>query len=607
MTGKGLSWDHKTGKGTSLLAALAMILALLPMAATPSVATDDTPVEVIVRELAPLTDTAETLVERVGGAVLENLEIIGGFTATVPASMVDTLATDPSVSAVTPNAALQLSSAGWTDATGVDPNPSTYDGSVNRVADSILQSPDFWSQGYKGAGIDVALIDSGVVPVNGLTYPGKVVNGPDLSFESQSDTFRYLDTFGHGTHMAGIIAGRDDGAPISGTGQDFLGVAPESRIVSVKVAGHDGATDVSQVIAAIDWVVQHKNDNGLNIRVLNLSFGTDSTQSYVLDPLAFAVEQAWNAGIVVVVSAGNDGNEHALRNPAMDPFVIAVGASNKGNTRPKIKSVMDFSNCGTLERSVDIVVPGESIASLAAPGSSAYDDYPRSVVGGRYMLGSGTSQATAFVSGAAALILSQRPDLNPDQVKALLMENANGKFDRSVDQLCYGAGLPDLAKVRDRMVERNDKGIPKTVQRHTPSTGLGSLEASRGTDHLEMGGAVLEGEQDIFGNTWDGTSWSTAAAQGTSWSGGDWNGTSWSGLSWSGLSWSGLSWSGTSWSGLSWSGLSWSGTSWSDKVWSGTSWSGLSWSGTSWSGTSWSGLSWSSSNPSDVANGLRWD
>jgi len=488
---------------------------------------------------------------------------------------------------VIPDTPVQLTASGWTDATGVDPNPQTYEGSVNRIAEGILQAGTYWGEGYTGAGVDVALIDSGVVPVNGLTWPGKVINGPDLSFESQSDEFRYMDTYGHGTHMASIIAGRDDGADPGDSA--FMGVAPGARIVSVKVADHNGATDVSQIIAAIDWVVQHRNDNGMNIRVLNLSFGTNSNQSYLLDPLAFAVEQAWNAGIVVVVAAGNDGNETALRNPAVDPYVIAVGATNTAATRPRITSVMSFSNCGTDDRHVDLVVPGESIAGLVAPGSAAADNHPESVVGGRYILGSGTSQSAALISGAAALILEKSPEATPDQVKLLLMENSDDRF-KKVDPNCAGDGIPNLEWAYQEVIKF---GLPEDVQAFAPATGVGSLEASRGTDHLENAGVVLEGEQDIFGNLWDGTSWSTAAAQGTSWSGGDWNGTSWSGTSWSGTSWSGTSWSGTSWSGTSWSGTSWSDAVWSDKHWSGTSWSGTSWSGTSWSGTFWSGTSWS--------------
>ena len=235
--------------------------------------------------------------------------------------------------------------------------------------------------------IDVAVIDSGVVPVQGLTTGGKVINGPDLSFDSQSEDLRYMDTYGHGTHLAGIIAGYD------GTRTGFLGVAPGARIVNVKVANYEGAVDVSQVIAAIDWVVQHRNDNGMNIRVINLAYGTDSVQPADVDPLSFAVEQAWRAGIVVVVAAGNDGNSTALRNPAFNPYVIAVGASDSNYTgKPGDDFVASFTNCGTSDRYIDVLAPGRSIISLRNPGSAADVEHPEARIGDRFFLGSGTSQ-----------------------------------------------------------------------------------------------------------------------------------------------------------------------------------------------------------------------
>ena len=142
----------------------------------------------------------------------------------------------------------------------------------------------WWQAGYTGAGVDVAVIDTGVNPVEGLATPGKIVYGPDLSLESQADAFRNLDTNGHGTFMAGLIAGRDSAlqqpyaaAPASA----YRGMAPDARIVSIKVGVADGGVDVSQVIAAIDWVVQHRYDNGMNIRVINLSYGTNSTQDAI--------------------------------------------------------------------------------------------------------------------------------------------------------------------------------------------------------------------------------------------------------------------------------------------------------------------------------------
>src|SRR4029079_11488436 len=133
--------------------------------------------------------------------------------------------------------------------------------------------------------IDVAIIDSGVAPVMGLDGRNKVVYGPDLSLESQAPALTNLDTLGHGTLMAGLIAGND------GTAGGYRGLAPDARLLSLKVATADGGADVTQVIAAINWVVQHKSDNGLNIRVLNLSYGTNSLQSSSVDPLSYAVEQ----------------------------------------------------------------------------------------------------------------------------------------------------------------------------------------------------------------------------------------------------------------------------------------------------------------------------
>jgi serine protease AprX len=447
---------------------------------------------------------------------------------------------------------------------------------------------DYWAKGYTGTGVDVALIDSGISSVAGINLAGKVVNGLDISFESQADNLRYLDTYGHGTHMAGIIAGRDsltDPLQAQKDGE-FVGVAPGARILNVKVADSNGAVDVSQVIAAVDWVVQHRNDNGLNIRVLNLSFGTNGTQQYTLDPLVYAVQQAWESGIVVVVAAGNDGNAAALRNPAFNPFVIAVGASDTGGTeRSSDDFVTDFSNCGTSVRHVDLVAPGRSIESLRVPGSSADAKYPSAVVDTRFFKGSGTSQSAAIVSGAAALVINQRPGITPDQVKALLMKSAK-RLDSS-SSTCQGAGTLSLGKALKTKT-------PRASQEFNAPSGTGLLDLARGSAKLIDGTVVLDGEQDIFGVEFDSASWSTAAAQSASWSGGTWNGSSWSGASWSSASWSGASWSSASWSSASWSGASWSSASWSSASWSGASWSSASWSGKSWSSASWSSNVWSS-------------
>jgi serine protease AprX len=552
-----------------LVAALSLTCLIFPQtltnATTSSSSSSSTAVGVIVQAAPGQVRAAVHSVTGLGGTVGRSLGIIGGFTATVPATSLSGLRGRPGVRAVTPNRTVHLTTDSYDGASDA--------GSPWRTAWS-MGAANAWAAGFTGRGVDVALVDSGIAPVAGLTGAGKVVNGPDLSFDSQSDSTRYLDGYGHGTHLAGIIAGRDP----STTGDqrkrrdfnDFIGVAPDSRLVNVKVADSTGATDVSQVIAAIDWVVQHRQDNGLNIRVLNLSFGTDAAQSYRDDPLAFAAEVAWRNGIVVVAAAGNEGTGLGrLSNPAIDPFVVSVGADAAAGT-PSVSddAVTNFSSRGDGVRNPDLVAPGKSLVSLRVPGSWIDKNHPEGLVNDRYFRGSGTSQAAATISGAAADLLQQRPSLTPDQVKALLTTTASPLSNTPV--VAQGAGMVNMAAALRAPT-------PDAVQSFVQSTGSGSLDAARGSLHLEQNGVRLDGERDIFGQPFDAGAMAAATAASSSWSGGTWNGSSWSGSSWSGSSWSGSSWSGSSWSGSSWSGSSWSGSSWSGSSWSGSSWSDAGW------------------------------
>jgi serine protease AprX len=526
---------------------------------------------------------AANAVVRSGGAVNRNLGLIDGFAGLVPSWALMPLATLPGVRSVTPNAAMHPLGATY--------SPTSDIGSLYNTA-GITGARAMWAKGFTGKGVDIALIDTGITPVKGLTTDGKVVNGLDIAFDSQAPNLTHLDAYGHGTHMAGIIAGRDPGAVTGQYATDttsFLGMAPDARLVSVKVGDLTGATDVSQVIAGIDWVVQHRHDRGLNIRLINLSFGTDSTQSYLNDPLAFAAEQAWKAGITVVVSAGNDGQAASgLADPAFDPTLLAVGAvDTNGSLSLSKHTVAAFSDYGSANRGPDLVAPGVHIASLNVPGSFIDVKFGTAGVVGtdhRFLRGSGTSEAAAVTTGAAALLLQEHPKATPDQLKDLLVSTANGLQNASAASQGNGEiSLRDAAEAE----------LTHEKQQFAASTGTGLLELSRGTHHLTVGGVTLTGEKDIFGHPFNSAAIADAEAEQMAWTGGKFNGNSWSGNSWSGNSWSGNSWSGNSWSGNSWSGNSWSGNSWSGNSWSGNSWSGNSWSGNSWSGNSWSGNSWS--------------
>ena len=553
------------------------------------------PISVIVRARPGTKLGLKRDVMRLGGTVQRDLAIIDGFSATVPARALPRLRALPGLLSATRDSRIE--------ALGATYSPVSDMGSPYNVT-QMTGAQQYWKAGFTGKGVDIALIDSGVVPVDGLTAPGKVVNGPDLSLESQAPNLRYLDTFGHGTHMAGIIAGRANAAvagSYDGDSQRFVGMAPDARLISIKVADAHGVTDVSQVIAAIDWVVQHRNDPGLNIRVLSLSYGTDSTQWYGADPLAFAAEQAVKAGILVVAAAGNDGFSHqgTLTNPAYDPHVLAVGAAESKDTLdladdqvPSYSSSGD-TGAGRKSRDPDLVAPGSHVVSLRAPGSYIDQTYGGSgFVTSSLFRGSGTSQAAAVVSGAAALVIQQRPGITPYQLKQLLTRTATSI---KATPAAQGKGELDLAKTLTTPT-------PIGVDTDLFGTGNGSLDGSRGSVKLTADGVTLSGQKDIFGMPFDSAAMALLESAGSSWSGGLWNGSSWSGSSWSGSSWSGSSWSGSSWSGSSWSGSSWSGSSWSGASWSGSSWSGSSWSGSSWSGSSWSGDYWANA----VWSGADW-
>jgi serine protease AprX len=529
---------------------------------------------------------AERMVLRSGGTVERTLPIIHGFAARVPASLVPSLKGLAGVRSVTVNGGGHLKSID--PALGYD--PAGDEGSLSFVRQALHVS-DAWKAGYAGQGVDVALIDSGVARVPGLTS-GNVVDGPDLSFESQYSDVRYRDTFGHGTHMASIIAGRDAAGTPAGyaASMKFNGIAPDARIVSLKVAAADGSADVSQVIAAIGWVTQHAHDNGLNIRVLNLSYGTDSTQASALDPLSYAVEQAWQRGIVVVVAAGNDGtNRVELANPAVNPYVIAVGAEDPKNTAGASDDLVPaFAQRGDTTRHVDVVAPGVHILGLRSPNGFVDQNNAGGRVGARFIRGSGTSQATAIVSGVAALLLQKYPTATPDQLKSMITSTAN-PFPLA-KTLWQGTGLVDVHKA----LGLKPTSAPVQVQRFSAATGTGTLEGARGTNHVALDGMTLTGESDIFGNAWNAETWAAATASNRAWSGGAFNGAVWTGAAWDQPgSWATSTWTADDWTGVGWSSRSWVSRSWVASSWDSRSWVTGTWYSRSWVSDGWADASWS--------------
>jgi serine protease AprX len=496
-------------------------------------------VNVIVRETLPPSDVAERLVRSLGGTVTHELPILGGFSATVPGSALADVAGSSSVGLVWGDGEIAMSSSPTSLYNRLAPNTAWRQSIRLNQVDGI----------YDGAGVAVALLDTGVTESDDLG--DRLLARVDLTPEHDG-----FDRYGHGTHMSGIIAGT--GAASDG---QWTGVAPGADLVSVKVAGPDGSTDVSTVIAGLQWVVANRTT--YNIRVLNLAFGTDSDQSYGIDPLDYAVEQAWFSGILVVASAGNRGpSGKTINKPGDDPFVLTVGAAdNHGTPDRSSTTVATFSSWGSPGgfSKPDIIAPGITVVSLRDPGSTIDTLYPDARIGDSYFKGTGTSQAAAIVSGVAALMFQANPWLTPDLAKGVLVKTAyrNGNYGHGA-----GAGLVDVGSALQ--AARNTNGVWPANQGLVPSTGTGSLEASRGSFHVDAdidGDGIPDrviGEIDALGQPWPAMSWSAYA----------WYTSPWSQLTavtpgWSAASWSALSWSGTTWSAASWSAVSWSADVWS--------------------------------------------
>ncbi|GAB2568108.1 hypothetical protein Aab01nite_43900 [Paractinoplanes abujensis] len=432
-----------------------------------------------------------------------------------------------------------------------------------------------------GKGVGVALIDTGVAPVSGLPA-AQIVNGPDLSMESQASDLRYLDTFGHGTHMAGIIVGND-------TATGTKGLAPGAKLTSIKVGTANGAVDVTQVIAAVDWVVKHRNDDPANpIKVINLSYGSGGTPNTWNDPLGFAVEKAWQAGIVVVAAAGNDGNgAGSLANPASDDYVLTVGAADtKGTVSAADDQLTTFTNLGVGGKQINVLAPGVSILSLRDPGSYIDTYNPGARSGETLFRGSGTSQAAAVTSAAVALLLQAKPSATPDQIKNWLVKGSV----RVPNGLAATLGLQEIS-VNGALARTT---VVTPAQAWTRSNGAGTLDNSRGDSRLMMDNAPLSGQRSVWGNL-PGTTWAARSASGTSWAGGVWMGNRLAGDGWTGTSWASRTWAAAAWSDSApWSANSaWNDSSWTGRRWTGRSWTAGTWSGRSWSSDDWSSASWS--------------
>jgi serine protease AprX len=383
----------------------------------------------------------------------------------------------------------------------------------------VINASGLWSSatgsGWTGAGVGVAVLDTGI---NG-SLPD--FNGADgntriaVSVKLNSNTNSLNDNNGHGTHVAGIIAGNSWHHSDPALQGKYIGVAPEATLINAQVSDDQGMSYLSDVVNAIEWVIAHRQV--YNIRVMNLSLISSVAESYTTSVLDAAVEKAWFNGIFVVVAAGNSGPNTLYYPPANDPFIVTVGAADPMATATRDDDgIAPWSSYGITQDGVakpDVVAPGRSmVAPLASPTSTLAIQFPDRIVDGNYIRLSGTSMATPVVAGVAALAFQAHPEWTNDQTKWLLLNTST--------QL---------------------RLITTTTTTLVPGQGAGEVDAAAVVTYSGTLGRANQGltiSAQLIGP--DGATTYTSQSTGN-WSTANWSTANWSTANWSTANWSTMS------------------------------------------------------------------
>jgi serine protease AprX len=462
-----------------------------------------------------------------------------------------------------------------------EPPAAAPPGQVSGIYPRVVKAHRVWRRGISGNGVTVAVLDSGVAADLDLVQPANRI----LASVNFADERRTSDPGGHGTHIAGIIAGNG-----SRSGGEFVGIAPQANIVDVRVLGRTGSGRISSVVRGIEWVLAHRSV--YNIRVINLSFGARAHLSYRADPLSAAVEIAWRRGLVVVAASGNGGPERdTVVTPGIDPYVITVGATDDRGSLGRGNDLLAwFSAWGSADSNAkpDLVAPGRRLVSLRVPGSSLDTLFPDRVVvarnGSTYFRLTGTSMATGVVSGAAALLLQRRPNLTPDQVKGLLVRTTQpyGWSSGQVlpDPIADGSGLLDAyaAVKAARDEEQDDTFVSGEVLLGAlllpgallPGALQPVVDSARANNALRpadgfaralfpvLFGSPLHWKNPTLGGIfWQLLTWDTLIWNSVAWDNFDWESVAWDSVAWDSVAWDSVAWDSVAWDSVAWDSVAW--------------------------------------------------
>ena len=525
-------------------ATLAATLAGSSMAGVPAASASAT--ETVIVTSTGLLGAAEAVLG-LNGVILTAYHLINAVDATIPTAVEPLLAALPGIT-VTPDASVSVQSTPESTGPHTPSDVFLQETGATRLA----------STGDTGQGVTVAVMDTGID--NLPDFSGRLIGGVDLTNGGDP----YQDSYGHGTFVAGLIAGNG-----ASSGGQYSGEAPGAKLVSIKVTGADGTTHLGTLISGLQWAVDHESQYG--IKILNLSLGFNSALSTVINPLDQAVEAVWHAGIAVVVAAGNTGPFNgSILSPGDDPLVITVGALDDMATASVTDDEMnDFSAVGPTSADgwvkPDLVTSGRSVVSLAAPGSAIDTDNPSARIGSANFVGSGTSFSTAITSGAAALVLADNPGITPNQLKARLL------------------GTTSPGPVGNPFVDGHG-----ALNAYAAATS-GPMNLNQSTLGLLpiLAGTAVSLAPTGPADTWNVNLWSGLSRNQPPPAGQAWNGWAWNGGDWDGWVWTGRAWNDGGWAGAEWNGGAWTGRAWNDGAWAGSAWAGAAWAGAAWASSAW--------------------
>jgi serine protease AprX len=617
-------------------------------------AAPDQQLRVIVQKVDD-TGRAEALVVSLGGEITKDLHMINAFAAELPGSALLRLSESASVEWVSLDAPM-VQMGDDEDICAPDKDGEVPDGcTFESYYLDTLGVREVWDMGFKGDDIGVVVIDSGIQKHKDLDIKKRDKFNPDSRTAN--------DVNGHGTHVAGIIGG--NGKKSEGL---YSGIAPEAKLIGLKVSDENGSAYESDIVLALQWVLEKKEK--YNIRVINLSVNSSVESSYHESPVNAAVEILWLNGVVVVASAGNTmpGSDVNPVNaaPANDPFIITVGASDERATAdPSDDVIASFSAHGnTLDgyAKPDIIAPGRNIISVLSNKSAWVEGYEdRTFYDSEYIRLSGTSMAAPMVTGAIALLLQAEPDLTPDQVKYRLMHtgtnlsgypylDVNAALTVKTTQSANEGVIPHMLLAKMAMIAywayedcESAKAMVLTYQ-ETVQLVMQDIqsymdESSGSVDKLEKAHKKLEDAikelneespdkekaidklEEAVRELEDGITDEEIDAQ--------------SGLAFmdtlvevaqqlavydvndcgigdndegEGVEWGSVNWNSVNWNSVNWNSVNWNSVNWNSVNWNSVNWNSVNWNSVNWNSVNWNSVNWNSVNWNSVNwNSIKWN